>query len=117
MNVFLYLQDCITKNINFDTIIIDAPYNEKFARKYSKYNGDHSFDKEQFIIFANARKTTELFSYIYNIDPKIIIIKSWNYYIPKGYTLKFGFLCYAGGYRKPTILEILEKNSTGELNG
>jgi len=46
-------------------------------------------------------------NYISNIlKPNRIILKSWNYYIPKGYILNKGFLCYAGGYRKSTILLI-----------
>ncbi|MBY8983275.1 MAG: hypothetical protein KGD57_10020 [Candidatus Lokiarchaeota archaeon] len=92
---------------NYNTVIIDAPYNKKFADKYQKLDG---LNRKQFIIFANTRDTTKLFNLIKeNINPDIIIIKSWNYYIPKGYKLKKGYLCYAGGYRKSTILLILEK--------
>ena len=41
--------------------------------------------------------------------PEIIILKSWNYYLPKGYNLKKVYLCYPGGYRKSTILLILKR--------
>lgn len=87
------------------TVIIDAPYNQKFADKYQKI-GD---TPDQFIIFANAKKTTFLFdSIIEKINPLRIIIKSWNYYVPKGYEDVGSYLCYAGGYRKPTIIMVCE---------
>lgn len=107
MDVFEYLESFV--NLNATTVIIDAPYNQRFADKYQKLGNT----AKQFIIFANAKKTTELFKLIREkINPKIIIIKSWNYYIPKGYYLKKGYLCYAGGYRKPTILLIIYKKQT-----
>ena len=105
MNVFDWLNN-ISEFINyFDTIIIDAPYNQKFANKYQKIGNT----PKQFIIFANTKQTTILWNKIIELNPKIIILKSWNYYIPKGYYLKKGYLCYPGGYRKSTILEILKK--------
>ena len=102
-DVFNYIQEF---NGFVDTILLDPPYNERFAEKYNKLAG---FETNQFIIFANASKTTELFNQIIRINPKRIIIKSWNYYVPKGYTDIGSYLCYAGGYRKPTILMICEK--------
>ena len=106
-DVFDYLNHCINFNIKFKTIIIDAPYNNKFADKYQKIGNT----PKQFIIFADAKKTTILFDKIKQISPDIIIIKSWNYYILKGYFLKEGYVCYAGGYRKPTFLLILKKDN------
>ena len=102
MDVFDFLKNY---HINdFETVIIDAPYNQKFANKYQKIGST----PKQFVIFANVKKTTELFRLIIEkINPQIIILKSWNYYVPKGYKLKEGYLCYAGGFRKPTILEVL----------
>ncbi len=103
-NVFDILKN--TKFYDFKTVIIDAPYNQKFANKYQKLGNT----QKQFIIFASTKLTTELFKLIKNnINPLIIILKSWNYYIPKGYVLEKGYLCYPGGYRKSTILEILKK--------
>ena len=95
----------------YTNLIIDSPYNKKFALKYDKlFNIDKSLKSKQFIIFASTKKTTILMNYISNIlKPNRIILKSWNYYIPKGYFLNKGFLCYAGGYRKSTILLILDK--------
>lgn len=88
------------------TVIIDAPYNQKFANKYQKLGNT----PKQFIIFADTKNTTKLFTLIKEkINPLIIIIKSWNFYEPAGYELLKGFLCYAGGFRKPTLLEILKK--------
>jgi len=101
MDVFDFLFE---NELIYNTIIIDAPYNQRFADKYQKIGNT----SKQFIIFADFRKTTLLWHYILQINPEIIILKSWNYYIPKGYHLREGYLCYAGGYRKPTILEILE---------
>ena len=101
MDVFEYLE---SEQRSFDTCIIDAPYNKKFGDKYQKIGNT----PKQFIIFANTRDTTKLWNHVINeIKPTTIILKSWNYYIPKGYKLAKGFLCYAGGYRKSTILEIL----------
>lgn len=103
-NVFDILEK--TEFNNFDTVIIDAPYNQKFANKYQKIGNT----QKQFIIFASTKLTTELFKLIKTkINPLIIILKSWNYYIPKGYYLEKGYLCYPGGFRKSTILEILKK--------
>lgn len=102
-DVFNFLN--FTKPNLFNTVIIDAPYNQKFADKYQKIGNT----PKQFIIFANTVRTTFLFNKIIEIAPEIIILKSWNYYIPKGYYLKKGFLCYAGGYRKSTLLLILKK--------
>lgn len=102
MDVFDYLKDT---NRYFNTVIVDAPYNQRFADKYQKIGNT----PKQFIIFANAKKTTDLFDKIRLISPEIIILKSWNYYIVKGYCLKNGYLCYAGGFRKPTLLLIMEK--------
>ena len=39
------------------TVIIDAPYNQKFADTYKKLGNT----PKQFIIFANTEKTTLLF--------------------------------------------------------
>ena len=103
MNVFEYLNTC---KRSYKTVIIDAPYNKKLAIKYQKLSNT----PKQFIIFANTKDTTILFNLITEkIKPEIIILKSWNYYIPKGYRLKKGYLCYAGGFRKSTILLILER--------
>lgn len=107
MDVFTFLEnfDSTFKSL-YDTVIIDAPYNQKFANKYQKIGNT----PKQFIIFANTKDTTRLFNLLKEkINPKRIILKSWNYYIPPGYYLYVGYLCYAGGYRKPTILEILNK--------
>lgn len=106
-DVFEYLNQLSIRDlIIYDTVILDPPYNQTFANKYQKL-GD---TPDQFIIFASTKKTTELFNLISNkIKPKIIIIKSWNYYIPKNYRLKKGFLCYSGGFRKSTVLLILER--------
>jgi hypothetical protein len=110
-DVFEYLELLIPEylklhNEQFGTVLIDAPYNQKFADKYQKIGNT----PEQFIIFANSRDTTRLFKLINEkIKPKRIILKSWNYYVPNNYYLKKGYLCYAGGYRKPTLLLILDK--------
>ena len=96
------------------SVIIDAPYNKRFGDKYNALNQFQTLNNslEQFIIFANSKKTTLLFDLIRNkIDPNIIILKSWNYYVLPGYTLKKGYICYAGGYRKATFLLILEKRA------
>lgn len=90
----------------FDTIIIDAPYNKQAGNKYQKIGNT----PEQFIIFASIKKTSELFNHVKRLNPCRIILKSWNYYIPKGYRLLKGYVCYAGGYRKPTFLLILTRN-------
>jgi len=106
IDVFNYLNNINSvKDCNFKTVIIDAPYNQKFANKYKKLGNT----SKQFIIFANTLQTTILWNKIREINPDIIILKSWNYYIPKGYNLKKGYLCYPGGYRKSTILLIMKK--------
>ena len=106
-NVFKYLDLCIEYNYNFNTIIIDAPYNQKFATKYQKIGNT----PKQFIIFASVKKTTELFEKIIKIAPAIIILKSWNYYCLKGYKIEKCYVCYPGGYRKSTFLIIMHKNN------
>ena len=103
MDVFDYLEQ--HKDRKFKTIIIDAPYNKKFADIYEKL-GDTG---EQFIIFANAKKTTLLFDYIDRIDPDVIILKSWNYYCLERYKIRKCYICYAGGYRKSTFLIVMER--------
>ena len=105
MDVFDYLNYITLLKNYFETIIIDAPYNQKFGNKYQKIGNT----PKQFIIFANTRQTTILWNKIIELNPKIIILKSWNYYIPKGYQLKKGYLCYPGGYRKSTLLLIMSK--------
>ncbi len=92
--------------IKVDVVLLDPPYNQKFADKYQKIGNT----PKQFIVFANAKGTTELFNLIKdNINPTYIIIKSWNYYIPVGYEDIGSYVCYAGGYRKPTILMYCKK--------
>ena len=104
MDVFEFLDKMHFESVG--TVIIDAPYNQKFADKYQKLNNT----EKQFIIFANSKKTTELFNLVKEkLNPVVIIIKSWNYYVPKGYCDIGSYLCYAGGYRKPTILMICER--------
>ena len=98
-DVFDFLED---NEEYFNTIIIDAPYNQRFADLYQKIGNT----PKQFIIFANTKYTTLLWEHILNLNPEIIILKSWNYYVPKGYRLKKGYLCYPGGYRKSTLLLI-----------
>ena len=105
-DVFEYLNDYEeVKNSCFNTIIIDAPYNQRFADKYQKL-GD---TPEQFVIFANAKKTTELFNHVKRLQPEIIILKSWNYYCLEGYKVNDCYVCYPGGYRKSTFLIIMKK--------
>ena len=102
-DVFIFLQN----NHNyFDTVIIDAPYNKRFADKYQELSNTPS----QFIIFANTKKTTLLFKYLLEMKPEYIILKSWNYYCLKGYHIQHSLLCYPGGYRKSTILLLMERN-------
>lgn len=101
-DVFGFLQD---NKEYFDTIIIDAPYNKSFGYKYQELGKTPM----QFIIFANTRKTTILFNKIKEMKPRIIILKSWNYYCVEGYYIDKSFLCYPGGYRKSTILLIMRK--------
>ena len=104
LDVFEYLSKYDKQNVG--TVILDPPYNQRFADKYRKLGNT---DK-QFIIFANSKKTTELFNLIREkLNPDIIIIKSWNYYVPNDYQDCGSYLGYAGGYRKPTILMICSK--------
>jgi len=105
MDVFYYLENSTALHL-FKTVIIDAPYNKRFAEKYQKLGNT----SKQFIIFANVPQTRQLFNLLEEkVKPEIIILKSWNYYVPANYQLKKLFLCYAGGYRKLTVLEILER--------
>lgn len=113
-DVFSYLENLKDSQGNemrllgVNTVILDPPYNEKFAQKYHKLS--KLKENEQFIIFADSKRTTKLFELIKEkLNPERIILKSWNYYVPKGYELKKGYLCYAGGYRKPTILLIMDR--------
>ena len=109
IDVFEYLKDIDEiKKCNFKTIIIDAPYNQRFADKYQEIGRT----PKQFIIFGNAKKTTELFDRIIEISPVIIILKSWNYYCLKGYEIKKCYICYPRGYRKSTFLIIMKKINT-----
>lgn len=101
-DVFAFLE---INREKFRTVILDAPYNTKFADKYKKIGST----PEQFVIFANTRGTGILFKHIIKLNPEIIILKSRHYYIIKGYELLEGYCCYAGGYRKPTILLIMRK--------
>jgi len=103
-DVFEFLETY--KGPHFNIVILDPPYNSRFADKYQKLGDTPS----QFVIFANSKKTTILLNLIREtIQPDIIIMKSWNYYIPKGYTDVGSYLCYAGGYRKSTILMICRR--------
>ena len=103
VDVFDYLKSVIPRV--FKTIIIDAPYNQRFADIYQEIGNT----PEQFIIFANAKKTTELFNLIDKIDPDLIILKSWNYYCLPRYEIMKSYLCYPGGFRKSTILLIMRR--------
>jgi hypothetical protein len=108
MDVFKFLAKNIDKLIGkVKTIILDAPYNKKFA---DEYNSVCNINENQFIIFANSPKTTELFDYIRKIRPQIIIIKSWNWYLFKHYSLEKGYLIYHGGYQRDTKLLIQTMN-------
>lgn len=105
-DVFEYLETCVKFPISvFDTIIIDAPYNQKFADKYQKLGNT----PKQFVIFANTKDTTNLFNLIRAMNPKRIILKSWNYYCVKDYFVSKCYVCYAGGYRKSTFLIVMDK--------
>lgn len=107
-DVFEYLKNnlkCLKKMFKDQTIILDPPYNKNYANEYKEL-GD---TPKQFVIFANNKETSLLFRQIKKIEPMIIIMKSWNYYIPEGYSLKEGYLCYSEGFRKPTILLIMKK--------
>jgi len=67
-------------------------------------------DVFEFCIFTgNLKKNRILFDSLRKIAPKRIILKSWNYYIIKDYFFEKGYLCYSGGYRKSTILLIMDK--------
>lgn len=107
-DVFELLPDFIDHKASFNTVIIDPPYNEKFAGKYDKLS---SVKGKQFIIFASVEKTTKLFDMIAQLNPQVIIIKSWHYYVPKTMLEEKSscYVCYAGGYRKPTFLMICRR--------
>lgn len=90
----------------FKVVVLDPPYNTKFGKKYKEIGNT----PEQFIVFDQSQKTTELFFHISRyIKPQFIILKSWNYYIPKGYRDIGSYCGYAGAYRKPTFLMITKK--------
>ena len=103
-DVFKYLSQPLD---HFDTVILDPPYNQKFAEKYAKLSGTDW--RKQFIIFAQTEKTTTLFNRLIELSPQRIILKSWNWYVVKGYYPFKAFVCYAGGYRKPTFFMVMEK--------
>lgn len=106
-DVFTFLKENQTP---YNTVIADPPYNFRFAEKYAKLaNSDVA---KQFVIFAQAQKTTEFFNALIQLKPDRIILKSWNWYVVKGYTVLYSVLCYAGGYRKPTIFLVLERKET-----
>lgn len=96
-DVFEYLD--LAPN-TFNTILIDAPYNKKYEEIYNT----HGQKFTNFSIFANTPKTSLLWKLISKLSPERIILKSWNYYILRNYDFNDGYLCYPGGYRKPTIL-------------
>ena len=83
----------------YDSIIIDPPYNERYMKIYAK----NQEQKSDFVIFADTRRTTLLFDWIRKIKPQQIIMKSFQFYRFAGYNVK-GFITYAGGYRKPIFL-------------
>ena len=64
-DVFDYLEHCTEK---FNTVILDPPYNEKFAKKYDEIA--KSGKRKQFIIFADTKRTTRLFAMIRKLDPR-----------------------------------------------
>lgn len=111
MDVFEYLTTYDINSAEFQTIILDAPYNAKFALKYDNLNPNE--DNEQFIIYAQSKKTTTLWNLIREHNPKRIIQKSWNHYVPKGYHLNHSYVCYAGGFRRQTFLEIYDRDEEG----
>ena len=101
-DVFEFLK---TYQGNPNTILLDPPYNQKFADKYQELGNT----PKQFIIFADTEKTTLLFNLINALDSEIIILKSWNYYCLKRYTIDQCYICYPGGYRKSTFLIIMKR--------
>jgi adenine-specific DNA methylase len=103
-DVFEFLEQ---NSIYYDTILLDPPYNSRFAQRYAILS--KSDVSRQFIIFAQAEKTTTFFNHLIRLAPKRIIMKSWNWYVVKGYKVVNSILCYAGGYRKPTLFMVLEK--------
>jgi hypothetical protein len=106
VDVFDFLKEESIKS-KFDTVIMDPPYNKKFAEKYAALGNTDL--KKQFVIFAQAKRTTEFFILLKRINAKRYIMKSWNWYVPKGYKVFRCIVGYAGGYRKPTWLVILDK--------
>lgn len=112
-DVFEYLK--IHQNEEIDTILLDPPYNDQYGKKYDSLNKNKDKeDQKQFVIYANSVGTTELFTLMTNLNPKRIIMKSWQYYnfSKYGYIDAGSYLCYAGGYRKPTFLMICDRNES-----
>lgn len=108
-DVFDFLRGNVEK---YDYVILDPPYNDKFADKYNKKSG---VEYNQFVVFADSKKTSMLFDLICKkVDPKCIIMKSWYYYILNGYEFNDGYICYAGGFRKPTFLLKMVKVGSNE---
>jgi hypothetical protein len=104
-DVFEFLR---TNTRPFDSVVLDPPYNAKFAERYAAlFNGKAA---HQFIIFAQCQKTTDLWTLLHHLSPRRILLKSWNWYIVKGYHMFRCFVCYAGGYRKPTFFLIMDRN-------
>jgi hypothetical protein len=95
-DVFTFLES--SQNI-FQTIILDPPYNKRYAQMYIKLGGRGNF-------IMGQKGTKHLFKLICQLHPERIIIKSWGYYglEKQNYIMHEGYVCYAGGYRKPTFL-------------
>ncbi len=107
VDVFEFLEGIIDKPNFISTIILDPPYNESYAKKYSIIGHRKYY---QFIMYTHAEITSHLFNMLRELAPNRIILKSWQYYIPKDYHLVKGYVCYPGGYKKSTFLLIMDRD-------
>ena len=96
MNVFDYIQNIKYPKQKPKSLIVDPAYNETYKKKY----------ESKFVIFANVKMTNQLFKWIIKQQFERIVIKSWNFYRFKHYSIneKYSRILYYGGYRKSTFL-------------
>jgi hypothetical protein len=99
LDVFEYIANPAYPLQHPNTILLDPPYNERYATKYAK----HCKTPSDFVIFADVQRTNQLFNWIKAQQPAQIILKSFQFYRFEGYEVK-GVITYAGGYRRPIFL-------------
>ncbi len=100
LSVQKILKFLIERNIKFDLILLDPPYNSTYGKKYKTHNLNKIDNGSHFLkwLVRRCKKFLNPFG--------LLISKNWRSIKPKYCKFVCGVLSKYGGFRRNTVLEV-----------